>query len=199
MLIVSFFRGHEDNTAIVFASGGLAGIISWVFTYPQDVIKSRIQADSFGKKAKYSGSINCIRQSLKNEGAQVLVRGIGSTVVRAFPTNAATMGMATYVMRTVSEEKDIKVYETMARVRAGGHLQLKFSPSVEKYFERSQKYEYLPNISTLSTDGPTIIQIERARLAMSHMRLYVNNIFFAAPSKFYDHQFIRKKVISLII
>ena len=38
----------KDSAAWVFTAGGLAGIISWIFTYPIDVVKSRIQADNFG-------------------------------------------------------------------------------------------------------------------------------------------------------
>ena len=41
--MVSFCRGRKDNVPVLFAAGGLAGMLSWVVTYPQDVIKSRMQ------------------------------------------------------------------------------------------------------------------------------------------------------------
>ena len=84
-LIFFFFftRGHESNTAWVFAAGGLSGIVSWVFTYPQDVIKSRIQADDICPKNRaYRNAYHCLKVSIKNEGYGMMVRGIGSTVIR---------------------------------------------------------------------------------------------------------------------
>ncbi len=66
----------------MFTAGGIGGILSWIFTYPQDVIKSRIQADGFGPDAKYKGYVHCFKESLKNEGPGIFVRGIGSTIVR---------------------------------------------------------------------------------------------------------------------
>jgi solute carrier family 25 carnitine/acylcarnitine transporter 20/29 len=41
--------------------GGVAGVVSWVVTYPQDVIKSRLQADSFGSDRKYQGPLHCLQ------------------------------------------------------------------------------------------------------------------------------------------
>lgn len=60
----------------------MAGILSWLFTYPQDVIKSRIQGDTLGYASKYKGAYDCLKQSLRSEGYPMLFRGIGSTVVR---------------------------------------------------------------------------------------------------------------------
>ena len=42
------FRELGDSTVSVLFSGGMAGIFSWLVTYPQDVIKTRIQADGYG-------------------------------------------------------------------------------------------------------------------------------------------------------
>ena len=60
-----YSRGHESNTAWVFAAGGLSGIVSWVFTYPQDVIKSRIQADDICPKNRaYRNAYHCLKVSI---------------------------------------------------------------------------------------------------------------------------------------
>ena len=42
MLIV-VCRGRKDNVPLQFVAGGVAGMLSWALTYPQDVIKSRMQ------------------------------------------------------------------------------------------------------------------------------------------------------------
>lgn len=75
------FRQTEPNTIAVLGAGGIGGILSWVLTYPTDVIKSRIQADNLANPSFTSG-IHCLKMAVKTEGAQCLVRGIGSAVIR---------------------------------------------------------------------------------------------------------------------
>lgn len=72
-------------------AGGLSGILGWVSTYPIDFIKTRIQAQPIvtGKTEKvYTGMLDCARRMVSAEGYSVLWRGLGATIIRAFPTNA---------------------------------------------------------------------------------------------------------------
>lgn len=58
-------------------------MLSWLFTYPQDVIKSRIQADSIeASSAKYTSYKQCLTSSIQGEGHSFLTRGISSTLIR---------------------------------------------------------------------------------------------------------------------
>ncbi|XP_068613441.1 mitochondrial basic amino acids transporter-like [Brachionichthys hirsutus] len=82
---------------LLFA-GGMAGIASWLSTYPVDVIKSRMQADGVGGVHQYSGIADCVRQSIRKEGYMVFTKGLTSTLVRAFPVNAATFATVTLVL-----------------------------------------------------------------------------------------------------
>ncbi|KAG7204993.1 hypothetical protein KM043_005378 [Ampulex compressa] len=84
------------STARMLLAGGLAGTASWVISYPLDVVKSRIQAESSNR---YSGAWDCFRQSIKAEGYSCLYRGLNSTILRAFPTNAATFAVVTWTFR----------------------------------------------------------------------------------------------------
>lgn len=84
------------STFQMLMAGGLAGTASWIATYPIDVIKSRLQAETSGK---YSGAIDCLRQSISAEGYSCLFRGLNSTIIRAFPTNAATFAVVTWSFR----------------------------------------------------------------------------------------------------
>jgi len=43
--------------------------------------------------------VDCFRQSYKDEGWRFLTRGLSSTMLRSFPTNAATFATVTWVMR----------------------------------------------------------------------------------------------------
>jgi len=86
---------HPPSTLNLLLSGGTAGAMSWLVVYPLDVIKSRIQADT-----RYKSIRHCVRQSLTEEGLQVFVRGVAPTLVRAFPTNAATFAVVTWTLYT---------------------------------------------------------------------------------------------------
>lgn len=86
------------NTLSLLLVGGLAGVISWMVTYPLDVMKSRLQADGVnGGEKKYSGLWDCIKKSYKCEGLKVFTKGLNSTLIRAFPNNAATLTVVTWV------------------------------------------------------------------------------------------------------
>jgi solute carrier family 25 (mitochondrial carnitine/acylcarnitine transporter), member 20/29 len=65
-------RDYEYNS---FLSGGIAGIFCWMFTYPLDVIKTRVQ----------SGSANNIICAFQQGN---LFRGIQYSLVRAFIANS---------------------------------------------------------------------------------------------------------------
>lgn len=94
------------SAPVVLAAGGMAGIASWVFTYPIDVVKSRIQADGVGGLNKYSGIINCVKQSIKAEGIGSMTRGLASTIIRAFPVNATTFAVVSYTQSLFNEEDE---------------------------------------------------------------------------------------------
>mgnify|MGYP000985762830 CR=1 FL=1 len=65
--IYYYFR---EEYGILF-SGGLAGVLSWTFTYPIDVLKTRIQSDkfnnlqhAFSKRSLFKGIVPCISRAL---------------------------------------------------------------------------------------------------------------------------------------
>jgi solute carrier family 25 carnitine/acylcarnitine transporter 20/29 len=78
-------------------AGGMAGIAGWCFSYPQDFIKSQIQAEPYDLKTPYKknpylldgGFFSCWRQTVQTEGHRALWRGFGTCAARAFPANAA--------------------------------------------------------------------------------------------------------------
>ena len=74
----------------IMLAGGITGMASWVYSYPTDVIKSKIQAEGFAPFGRYQGYADCIRTSIREEGYRVFTRGMTVTVLRAFPVNAAT-------------------------------------------------------------------------------------------------------------
>ena len=72
----------------LMTAGGMAGVLSWIISYPLDVLKSRIQADNL-KRAKYKGMLDCYRQTTFQDGQRALYKGITPALLRAFPSNGA--------------------------------------------------------------------------------------------------------------
>ncbi|XP_052129765.1 mitochondrial basic amino acids transporter [Frankliniella occidentalis] len=88
-------------------AGGLAGTFSWVLTYPVDVVKSRVQADGLHGAPRYRGALHCLSASMAAEGPGFLFRGLSSTILRAFPTNAATFAVVAWTMRLLQDAEDV--------------------------------------------------------------------------------------------
>ncbi len=105
----------------LFMAGGIAGIVAWVVTYPFDVVKSRLQVDGMYGERNYSGMIHCFQESYREEfrelaieyekepdskprptkwrAMRVFVKGVNSTVLRAFPLNAVTFMTYALILR----------------------------------------------------------------------------------------------------
>ncbi|XP_060119068.1 mitochondrial basic amino acids transporter [Heteronotia binoei] len=101
----------EDRYIIpkLLLAGGMSGIVSWLSTYPVDVIKSRLQADGVGGVVQYKGILDCVRKSYHSEGWRVFTRGLTSTLLRAFPVNAATFATVTvFLMYMRSEDRQLR-------------------------------------------------------------------------------------------
>ena len=106
-------KHHIDRHTIgpmqLLMAGGLCGMLSWGIIYPLDVIKTRIQVDGFMPHGKYKNHIHCLTHCYHNEGLTVFTRGLGTTILRAFPVNAATLCTITLVERLLnSYRNDIK-------------------------------------------------------------------------------------------
>lgn len=83
---------YPSTLAVLFA-GGVAGMLSWLIVYPLDVIKSRLQADT-----RYASSAQVVLETYKKEGLSVFMRGCSPTLLRAFPTNAATFAVVSWTL-----------------------------------------------------------------------------------------------------
>jgi hypothetical protein len=92
------------STPSIIVAGGVAGILSWLLVYPIDVIKTNIQVahpdnptpsirpSLAGPKdgiAAPTGLLSMGRALYVRHGVRVFFKGLGVTLLRAFPVNAA--------------------------------------------------------------------------------------------------------------
>ncbi|XP_037959327.1 mitochondrial basic amino acids transporter isoform X2 [Teleopsis dalmanni] len=98
----------SPNAFHCLLAGGFAGMFSWLVCYPIDVVKTCIQADGGGGKRKYDGYIDCMRKNYATDGFHFFWRGFSSTLVRAFPMNAACFFVVSLIMG-MTKTKDIDV------------------------------------------------------------------------------------------
>lgn len=82
-------KNGQETFRTMLLAGGLSGVTSWIFCYPLDVLKTRIQAQSHCSQSRYCGIVDCYRKCVKTEGYSVLWRGLGTAVTRAFVVNGA--------------------------------------------------------------------------------------------------------------
>ena len=80
----------RDTPWVRLCAGGTGGIAAWLFSYPFDVVKSRMQGDGVGDSRRYKNMLDCFRKSYREGGLVLFTRGLGPTLARAFPVNAVT-------------------------------------------------------------------------------------------------------------
>lgn len=68
--------------------GSISGIAGKFVEYPFDTIKVRLQSQPSTGTAQYTSTLDCIRQTLRNDGYQGLYRGLSAPLVGAMFENA---------------------------------------------------------------------------------------------------------------
>ncbi|XP_065066539.1 mitochondrial basic amino acids transporter-like [Rhopilema esculentum] len=94
--VIAGEEGAYLGPVALMLAGGTAGSISWTLAFPPDVIKTRIQIDT---SKRYTGFLQCLRSSFKEEQWRLFVRGLTPTILRAFPMNAAIFTVHTMLSR----------------------------------------------------------------------------------------------------
>ena len=87
---------------IILASAGSKVVASSV-TYPHEVIRARLQVQR-GYEAKFGGIFDVVCQTVKNEGASALFRGLGLNLMRVTPACVLTFTTYEMVMKISSPQ-----------------------------------------------------------------------------------------------
>lgn len=82
-------KGEDSSKAPItaaFLAGGLAGVNSWIFTYPIDYVKTLTQSQNLDMLT-YKNAWDCAKKQYNHEGYRTFFKGLGITILRSFPVN----------------------------------------------------------------------------------------------------------------
>ncbi|KAI9895470.1 hypothetical protein PsorP6_018628 [Peronosclerospora sorghi] len=79
-----------SSATSMLTAGGIAGVASWIVSYPFDVIKTSIQTLPVDHKPGEHKIAYQARQLYRLGGWRIFFSGLGTACVRAFPCNAVT-------------------------------------------------------------------------------------------------------------
>jgi solute carrier family 25 (adenine nucleotide translocator) protein 4/5/6/31 len=73
--------GEDTPLYIRFCVGYVVTVVAGLASYPIDTVRRRMMMTS-GTGVKYSGSMDCAMQILKNDGAKAYFKGAGANILR---------------------------------------------------------------------------------------------------------------------
>jgi solute carrier family 25 (mitochondrial carnitine/acylcarnitine transporter), member 20/29 len=83
-------------------AGGCTGSFTWAIVYPVDLIKSKIQTAPLDTPFRQLRMWNVGRDIVRQHGVGFLFRGLGITLVRAFPVNGTIFPVYEFTLRQLS-------------------------------------------------------------------------------------------------
>ncbi|KAI0880443.1 solute carrier family 25 member 45 [Annulohypoxylon maeteangense] len=106
----------SQDAAKVLLCGGLAGVVTWASIFPLDVIKTRVQAQTFGAETtpllgslsgqRRLGAVDTAINAYREGGARVFFRGLTVCSVRAFIVNAVQWAVYEWIMLELGQGRD---------------------------------------------------------------------------------------------
>eukprot|EP00951_Prasinocladus_malaysianus_P048549 scaffold659815_cov47-Prasinocladus_malaysianus.AAC.1 len=93
----------ELSSSDISAMGAASKLAASLVTYPQQVIRSRIQQRSSKYAVQYRNGCSTLRITLKREGIMGLYKGLIPNVLRVMPSSAITFVVYENVIRTLSK------------------------------------------------------------------------------------------------
>ncbi|KAF0852245.1 mitochondrial solute carrier family 25 (mitochondrial carnitine/acylcarnitine transporter) member 20/29 [Andalucia godoyi] len=85
-----------DSHISSFISGGIAGMLCWITSYPMDIIKSRMQGQDILlplQKREFPSMMSCWTHTIRHDGWMCLWRGLNIALARAFIVNGVTFAV----------------------------------------------------------------------------------------------------------
>lgn len=83
-------QSSKPNLARMMFNGSIAGILLWTASYPFDIIKTKVQTDSFIKPT-YTSTRDCFAKTWRQEGIRGFTKGFLPCAFRSIFTLSATV------------------------------------------------------------------------------------------------------------
>jgi len=93
---------HVHRWAASALAGGISGCTTWAIIYPLDVIKTRIQTSSLDRKFSM---VTVGKDLVAKHGWRILFRGLGVTLVRAFPVNGIIFPVYEFSLQQITQSQ----------------------------------------------------------------------------------------------
>ena len=91
----SLSKTNTLNTFHYFTFGGMSGAIAWLFIYPQDLVKTRVQASTQNITPK-----TIVKNIYTEFGVRGFFKGFHLALLRAVPLHAGTFAMVEYLKKS---------------------------------------------------------------------------------------------------
>eukprot|EP00467_Chlorarachnion_reptans_P010249 CAMPEP_0114501540 /NCGR_PEP_ID=MMETSP0109-20121206/8550_1 /TAXON_ID=29199 /ORGANISM="Chlorarachnion reptans, Strain CCCM449" /LENGTH=255 /DNA_ID=CAMNT_0001679271 /DNA_START=272 /DNA_END=1039 /DNA_ORIENTATION=- len=100
-------KGYEGSNTLPLSrqmmAGGLSGATAMIFTYPLDILRTRLSTD-ITKSGLYEGIVDLSRTILQNEGIGGFYKGIGISLIEIAPYTAIAMGGYEHLRQYTGED-----------------------------------------------------------------------------------------------
>jgi solute carrier family 25 (mitochondrial carnitine/acylcarnitine transporter), member 20/29 len=100
-------KNEHSHTWLASAfAGGCAGCFTWALVYPVDVIKTRIQTTPLTTPFRELSMLRVGKEIVQQHGVKYLFRGLGVTLIRAFPVNGTIFPIYEFTLKSVCHQLD---------------------------------------------------------------------------------------------
>lgn len=99
------------NATTMLVIGGITGVSSWIISYPQDIIKTRIQVNSVYTKhwlIPDGGFFDCAKKLYQKDGLRAFTRGLGSSLFGNVISNATSILVYDMVAERLNTNYNLK-------------------------------------------------------------------------------------------
>jgi len=79
---------NRSHKITFYFTGGIAGGLEIMMTFPTEYVKTQLQLDEKAAKPKYAGPLNCVKVTVQDHGFFGLYRGLSSLLYGSIPKAA---------------------------------------------------------------------------------------------------------------
>jgi solute carrier family 25 phosphate transporter 23/24/25/41 len=91
-------------TTRIFAYSIVSSILAVIISYPFNLVRTKLQTQGVNGRAQlYTGTINCLKLTVKHEGFSGLYRGLFPSFLKSLPSLTISLVLIDYISRTLTD------------------------------------------------------------------------------------------------